>query len=309
MGGDYRPRPFGFPTLPPRKGPNRDKKVKKIKHKPTRLRLIKRYVESYYPSLRSRNLFADVATYCMFIGHGRSGSTLIGSLLDAHPSIIIAHELNALKHIEAGFSRRQLYYLLLRNSELYAAGGRKAGGYEYPVENQWQGKFDRLRVIGDKKATSAAKKLHSKPELLQKLDKVTGDKVRLIHVIRNPFDNITSNAKRRNEVIADSIRPYLQNCQTVMETKKQIEENPGSDIKLISVRHEAFIETPQVQLKELCQFLGIEPTQNYLDDCAAIVYESPNKSRHGGDWSKELIDLVGKEIERFPFLHGYSYDH
>ena len=126
--------------------------MKKIKHKPTRLRLIKRYLESYFPSLRSEKLFEAVATYCMFIGHGRSGSTLIGSLLDAHPSIIIAHELNALKHIETGFSRRRLYYLLLRNSELYAAGGRKAGGYEYSVENQWQGKFERLRVIGDKRA-------------------------------------------------------------------------------------------------------------------------------------------------------------
>jgi hypothetical protein len=94
-----------------------------------------------------------------------------------------------------------------------------------------------------------------------------------------------------------------------METKAQIEENPGADIKLVSVRHEAFIKNPQAQLRELYQFLGIEPPEDYLDDCVAIVYESPNKSRHGADWNEELIVLVNKEIARFSFLHGYSYDN
>ena len=198
--------------------------MKKLKRKPTRLRLIRRYIESYYPSLRSEKLFEDISAYCMFIGHGRSGSTLIGSLLDAHPNMIMAHELNALKHLEAGLSRRQIYYLLLRNSERYAAAGRKAGGYEYAVENQWQGRFKRLQVIGDKKATSAAKKLHSKPELLQKLAESTEKKIRLIHVIRNPYDNISSKAKRKRESLQDCIEPYFQNCQTVLDVKNQIEE-------------------------------------------------------------------------------------
>ncbi len=279
-----------------------------IKHKPTRLRLIKRYVESYLPSLRKEKLFADVGTYCMFIGHGRSGSTLIGSLLDAHPNAIIAHELNALKHIQVGFSRRQLYYLLLRNSELYAANGRKAGGYEYPVDNQWQGKFRQLRVIGDKKATSAAKKLRTKPHLLQKLATVTDEKIRLIHVVRNPYDNIASKSRARKEDLTDSIGPYFDNCQTVMDIEKQIAANHGTDIKMLRIKHEAFIEDPQGQLGELCRFLEIETSQEYLDDCASIVFESPQKSRHKVSWSRELIDRIDREIDNIPFLQGYSYD-
>ena len=280
----------------------------KIKRKPTRLRLIKGYVETYLPSLLKEKLFADVATYCMFIGHGRSGSTLIGSLLDAHPNAIIAHELNALKHIQAGFSRRQLYYLLLRNSELYAANGRKAGGYEYTVENQWQGKFKQLRVIGDKKATSAAKKLCAKPHLLQKLAKVTDEKIRLIHVVRNPYDNIASKSRARKEDLTDSIGPYFDNCRTVMDIRKQIAANHGTDIKMLRIKHETFIDDPQGQLGELCRFLEIETSQDYLDDCANIVFKSPQRSRHKVNWSRDLIDLVDKEIDKIPFLQGYSYD-
>lgn len=279
-----------------------------LKQKPTPYRLAKRYVESLYPSLGERELFAEITTYCMFIGHGRSGTTLIGSLLDAHPKVIIAHELNALKHIQAGFNRRQLYHLLLKNSRAYAANGRRAGGYEYPVEGQWQGKFDGLRVIGDKKATSAGKKLHKRPDLLPKLAQVTGDKVRLIHVIRNPYDNISSKARNKQETLEQSIDPYFLNCQTVLDTRRAIDAGSGFDVQMVSVRHEDFIATPQEQLKQLCEFLGLETTPDYLDACAAIVFESANKARFAADWTPELIGRVAKEIERFPFLEGYSYD-
>lgn len=51
----------------------------------------------------NEELFGDLETYCMFIGYPRSGHSLIGFLLDAHPSMIIAHELHVLKHINAGY--------------------------------------------------------------------------------------------------------------------------------------------------------------------------------------------------------------
>ena len=41
----------------------------------------------------------------MFIGYPRSGHSLIGSLLDVHPNAIVAHELDALKFVGAGFGK------------------------------------------------------------------------------------------------------------------------------------------------------------------------------------------------------------
>ena len=38
----------------------------------------------------------QLRSFCLFIGYPRSGHSLLGSLLDAHPDIAIAHEVNAL---------------------------------------------------------------------------------------------------------------------------------------------------------------------------------------------------------------------
>jgi hypothetical protein len=244
----------------------------------------------------------------LFVGTGRSGSTLVGSLFDAHPQIIMAHELHALKYIQAGFSRNQLYHLLLENSRVYAANGRQAGGYQYAVEDRWQGKFDRLQVIGDKKATGAAKKLHARPDLLPKLARVTGDKVRLIHVVRNPYDNIASKARAKKQTVGDSIDPYFQNCQTVMDIRDTIGANSDLDIEMISVRHDELVAAPQDQLRRLCDFLGLDSPSDYLEACAAIVHKSPNKARFSVEWTPEQIRQVAEELARFPFLKDYSYD-
>ena len=65
----------------------------------------------------------------MFIGYPRSGHSLIGVLLDAHPNTIISHELGALKYLHTGFSKGQIYHLLLEKSRLCAKGAHKQGGY------------------------------------------------------------------------------------------------------------------------------------------------------------------------------------
>ena len=156
---------------------------------------IRDYVTSYYPSLNFGEAFEDVQTYFLFIGIGRSGTTLIGSLLDAHPNVIVANQQNALRYFQSGiFKRRQVYYLLLENSRKNAVRGRKGGGgYSYAVPNQWQGRFSNIKVIGDKSMSAyAVSRLHAKPWLLERVSRMTGAKVRLIHIIRNPYDTITT---------------------------------------------------------------------------------------------------------------------
>jgi hypothetical protein len=61
--------------------------------------LLHAYLRSAYHGMLHGKLFDQVQSYCMFVGHPRSGHTLIGALLDAHPHIVIAHELNALRYV------------------------------------------------------------------------------------------------------------------------------------------------------------------------------------------------------------------
>ncbi|MGK7936932.1 MAG: hypothetical protein AB4206_14215, partial [Xenococcaceae cyanobacterium] len=113
------------------------------------------YLESYYQGLKHKEIFNKIDKYCMFIGYPRSGHTLVGSLLDAHPEMVIAQELDALRFLKKDYGRRQIYSLILQNSQKFTETGRNCAGYSYIVPNQWQGKFDKLKIIGDKKGAGS----------------------------------------------------------------------------------------------------------------------------------------------------------
>jgi hypothetical protein len=69
-------------------------------------------IRKYFKSLLLGNLYArrykDVRTYCMFIGYGRSGHSIIGAILDAHPNISIGMEEDVLNLIKCHFSRKKV---------------------------------------------------------------------------------------------------------------------------------------------------------------------------------------------------------
>jgi hypothetical protein len=257
-------------------------------------------------TLKDKKTFQNVDKYCMFIGYPRSGHSLVGSLLDAHPNIIIAHELNALNFVDMGFNQQQIYYLILKNSRKLATQGRESSGYSYEVHHQWQGKFRDLKVIGDKKGGDSTSKLRYKPELLNVLQNKIDVPAKFIHVIRNPYDNISTmytRSKKKDKKLADSINQYFYLCDTIAQLKQQI--NQGD---MIDIRHEKIISNPKFWLNEICNFLGIDAGDDYLDDCANIIYQSPNKSRHKVQWNDELIETVKNKMNQYDFLSGYSYE-
>jgi hypothetical protein len=115
-----------------------------------RILMVSEYSRSLTKATFRRKPFRAVRSYCIFIGYPRSGHSLVGSLLDAHPNIVIAHELDALKYMNAGFSRGQILNLIVDRSRIFTKQGRVWTGYSYRVPGQWQGNHRDLRVIGDK---------------------------------------------------------------------------------------------------------------------------------------------------------------
>lgn len=122
----------------------------------------------------------------MFIGYPRSGHSLVGSLLDAHQHAIVAQELDALRFVEAGFGRYQLYQLLLDNFRRFAWRGREWTGYACEVSNQWQGRFDELHVIGYKKCGRSTLRLAEDPGLLHRLQKTVATGIKLSTLLGIP---------------------------------------------------------------------------------------------------------------------------
>ncbi len=274
-----------------------------------------------YISFKGRDLpqsCRHVETFCMFIGYPRSGHTLISSLLDAHEHVILANELDVLKFIQAGLRKTHIYNLLIKNSQRQASSGRTMrrvprvmsvftrGGKAqdvYAVPNQWQGRFTTLRVIGDKKAMMTLVRFHFNPGLLPILDRTIGTPIKFIHVIRNPYDNIASISRFANMGLRTSIEFYFALAEAAADFKKHAQSHSVLDVK-----HESFVDNPRLHLNELCRFLEIDASHDFLEDCARIVLDSPRKSRREVEWTPDLIELARHRIAGVPFLEGYSYE-
>jgi hypothetical protein len=261
------------------------------------------YATSMWKGFRERGLFRDVRTYCMFIGYPRSGHSLVGSLLDAHPDVVVSHELDALGFLQHGFHRNQIFALILNNARAVGAAGREQTGYPYQVPGGWQGRFERLLVIGDKRGMTSMYRIQRRPELLARLRREVQVPVRYVHVVRNPFDNISTMAKRRDLSLELSAETYFTLCRTVAHVKR----SEASD-SVMDVRHEMLISDPKGSLGALCRFLGVTASDDYLDRCAAIVFPSPRQTRHEAAWTDQLIQGVQSRMGEFPFLEGYSWE-
>jgi hypothetical protein len=154
----------------------------------------------------------------MFIGYPRSGHSLVGSLLDAHPNVVIAQECDVLKFVRMGFGRKTIYPTLLLNSRMILSQrGREWSGYSYHVPGQWQGRYAKLVVIGDKKAGRSTDRLMRNPDLLSKLQKAVRVPTKVIHVVRNSYDNITTIARASKKSLEEAIDFYFSLCRTVID--------------------------------------------------------------------------------------------
>jgi hypothetical protein len=247
---------------------------------------------------------AEVETYCMFIGYPRSGHSLTGSLLDAHEEMTIAHELDALAFVDAGFDWAQLCWLIVAKAQKFTADGRSWRGFDYQVPGGAHGRWTRLRVIGDKKGGTSTMRLGKKFGLLDRLRAIVPVPIKFVHVMRNPFDNIATQARYMRRSAADMVDAYFSWHATNLKVAATLPPN-----EIFHVHHEDFVASPRERLAELCTFLGVAAPKSFLDACASIVFERPRRSRDGAGWDPAMIAEVERRCAQSPFLRRYRYDN
>lgn len=245
----------------------------------------------------------DVQRFAFFIGYARSGHTLVGTMLNAHRHVVIAHELDAIKFVRHRFSRRQLYALLLARDQQFGSIGRTWSGYEYDIPGQFQGRYEQLRVLGDKRARASVLQLADDPALLDRVRRRVKVPIRVLHVTRNPFDNIATEARRHKMSLANATRWYEQICRAISVVRPLLDAS-----ELVDLRYESFVEDTGPSLASLCDFLGVEPESTYLEACASIVWPSTKRSRDAIAWSADERRGVDRLIETYEVLQSYSFD-
>ena len=257
---------------------------------------------------RATVTYADLQAFCLFIGYPKSGHSLVGALLDAHPDVVIAKAMNPLALLAVdGIPRDEVFARVIASSRDEAARGRKQNKYRYGVEGQWQGRTRALCVLGDKFSDRTTKRIAKSPDALTTFAREVGVPLRLIHVVRNPFDMVTRIAKQKIKDGTGEERRAKATAYIARLAQANDKVITAGDPPVLTVRQEALVERPQAELARMCEFLGVEAEREYLDACAAIVFESPHRTRDLVEWSEEQIAAVDEVIARHSFFDGYSF--
>jgi hypothetical protein len=246
--------------------------------------------------------FAAVERFCLFVGYPRSGHSLVAALLNAHRDAVIAHELDVPPLILAGCRRDALYARIVARARWFHLRGDRSN-YAYRVPGQWQGRFATLRVIGDKRGGATARCIAAVPDFLERVRGVVGVPLRVIHVVRNPFDNVAAIAQWHAMPLEEAVRYYFMHC----EVTSRLGSLCGQD-ELLSLRHEELIDDPAGVLARLCAGLGLAPYPGYLDDCRALVFPRATYTRRKVAWPPALRREVEERAAAYPHLAGYAYD-
>jgi hypothetical protein len=254
---------------------------------------------------------ADAEAFVLFVGYPRSGHSLVGAMLDAHPEMAVAHELDVLQFQAAGFDRAQILTLLLENARRIGRLGRRWDPYDYRVPGGWQGRWSRLRVVGDKRGGETSRRLAGDPAALDAFADFIRLPLRCVHVVRHPADNVATMVRRtrgrpRGETAdpSDLLSQSLSHYAALARTNRDFLARAGAD-RAITVWHEDFVAEPRRELARLCRFLGVAVDAAHLDACAGLVAPSPRRSRDELVWSDGQRAALRRIVEGAPFLHRY----
>ena len=240
----------------------------------------------------------------LFIGQARSGHSLLGAMIDAHPDAVIAHEMDLAAYVRARFSPDQIFYLAWENSRHCARSGRVWGKYAYAVPDGWQGRVRTLRVIGDKKGGSTTDHIAQFPDLPAEIETRLGRPVSFIHVVRNPYDNLATlaglvDAPDPMAVALERYRRRLDPCRML--------GNRAPD-RLLTIHLDDLLADTDCVLGSVADRLGLVPEKNWIAACSAIVRKTPSRTGRNWRWTKDQLETVASLIAETPFLQRYAGD-
>lgn len=254
---------------------------------------------------RSPDLFADVRTCCLFLGSVKSGASLLGAMLDAHPEVVLADEVDVLGLADAGFDRAQAFHVLAREARREMMKGRvtarRLSPYSLAIPGQWQGRHRGARIVGASRAGPTTRRLGTDPDALARLRHWAGDlRLAFVHVVRNPYDPISATVVRGRRHPDEAIADYVDQCERALRLRARI---PRSDVHEIA--YEDVLADPRQQLSELCEFLGADVDEHHLAACAELIARDHPAERELIEWTPDRIAHVQREIGRFDFLSRY----
>jgi hypothetical protein len=285
-------------------------------------------------NLLPQEVINKVKYFLFFVGHGRGGSSILGSLIDAHPNIVVATDYQLFKKWQENpdyhLNRSVLYTALYVRAKKVAYGYSRhmARGYSLFIENAFMGTYKgHIAVIGEKEAGSATAMYEGSNtgwrSIYKQIQQTVKVPVKMMQIVRNPFDNIATmtiylqgGSDKRKELVNNGgqmdnselldfrIKAYFRNIHAVYHMQR----DPEIKIDLHQLHLADLVKDPQGEVEKICDFLGVTCFDWYLKTCKEHIFSELSKTRDKVEWSEEQKAVVQAEIDKVPWLSRYTFE-
>lgn len=236
--------------------------------------------------------------YVLVIGNSRSGTTIVGSILDSHPQMICGNETASSASFWRGSTLETITAEIEENSSRNAQLGRPSEGYQYAIGSAPK---SQITVLADKIWNPAVLLLAGDRRLLSRLRTTMGVPISLIHCVRNPFDTISTMHRKSAATLRDRLRWYFMHCDAIQVIIERQEE------PIFEIHNEDVVSHAEDTSRGLFDWLGYPSSAQHLSNIRARVSETYNASRHSVVWTDDLIREVECRASGFPFLSRYAF--
>ena len=243
--------------------------------------------------------------------------------MDAHPNVVIAHvyflfrKLKLKRNKGPSVNLSQLYSQLFYWSTVNDDFRNLEKGYSFNIDGSWQGRFTELKVIGDKSGRSAVVEYIKDRD--QQLAATVNVPIKVLQVVRNPLDmiatkvlftgsptkttkvNATVEHKYRNFGLINKAATHFVNF-----TKEIIGMIYDVGLSPLEVHCEDLISHPSKTISDICQFLDLECSPDYLQMCVDKTFKNVSESRHLVDWDPNTLPSLIEQLRSFPFFKKYN---
>lgn len=260
-------------------------------------------------------------SFVMFIGFGRSGHSIVGQIINAHPNALIADEAPIFDELGRSPSLEQtIDYLKERDrafalrwfnkdspihrsaplSRLFRPRGKRRN-FRFP--GLYQGFVKLPSVIGNSKAGYTSRHIAQDPDLIPAYEESVGLPMKFVCIMRNPFDMIASGMRRREASFDDICSNFEEMSDYVQRSLSNLGDRP-----VLMLRQEDFLSDASAGIDRLFSFLELPVATDFKDIIRGRLFTEPQKSRYGNPAVAENRARVETLIAQHDFFEGYSYD-
>ena len=253
------------------------------------------------------------AAFVQFLGWPRSGTTLVMSLLNAHPGVLISHECDVSALVVAGLNRDQILARMAAARARFEEAGSQWFGYDYQIASAAAGENEPV-LLGDKKAGGTAEMFALHPDIFQRTELTLDVSLRLLVVVRNPFDVIASISRNLPGDVPDWFRigsdplasaiDWYSLMSTVVQRAVDVSPCPIHFLSFTDL-----ITDPADTLAMVLRFLGVLESTEEMDPLYAAmvrskVFPTARRPSLSIDWTPEQAHRVRELIKSTPFLRS-----